>query len=153
MSETPAAGADGLVRQFARGESTGFLVYQLNLLWQRQLAQALSPVGITHVQFAVLAATWHLAEGGQLPRQGEVSDYARVSAAMTSTVMTTLLGRGWVVRAADQRDGRASRLAVTDAGYAMLEQAVVVMRQAENDFFGDDQTALRRALTEVMPSV
>jgi DNA-binding MarR family transcriptional regulator len=139
---------DETLGRFAAGETAGFRLYQANLLWQRNLAQALSPIGITHAQFAVLVATWYLGRDGILPRQGEISDYAQISAAMTSNVVTLLLERGWVVRGADQTDGRASRLQVTEGGLAVARRAAEVMDRAEDAFFqsGPDHDALVRGL-------
>ncbi len=93
-------------------------------------------MGITHVQFAVVAAVWWLGKDGYPPRQREVAEHAGIDPSMTSQVMAVLLERGWVVRSIDPVDARASRLFVTDAGRDIAERAVVQLDQAELDFFG-----------------
>ena len=37
-------------------ESTGFLLWQVTMLWQRRIAAVLRPQGLTQVQFALLAS-------------------------------------------------------------------------------------------------
>ena len=52
--------------RFPEGPATspGFLLWRLTLCWQRAITSALAPVGLTHVQFVLLACTWWLTEQG-----------------------------------------------------------------------------------------
>jgi DNA-binding MarR family transcriptional regulator len=133
------------------GQGTGFLLYHANLAWQRALADAFAPLSITHAQFAVLLAAWQLGRGGQLPLQREVADYVRFHPTQTSNVMNVLLERQWVVRVADQDDGRASRVKVTEQGIAVATQAIELLQAAEERFFvpGRDTQALVRGLRAI----
>ena len=40
--------------------SPGFLLWHVTLRWQRDIAAALAPLDLTHVQFVLLASTWWL---------------------------------------------------------------------------------------------
>jgi DNA-binding MarR family transcriptional regulator len=124
-----------LVEQHSAGRSLGFLLWHASLRWQRRLAEVLSPLGITHVQFAVVATVWWLGKDGHPPRQREIAEHAGLDPAMTSQVMAALLEKGWVVRGIDPEDARASRLYVTDAGRGIAERAVIELDRAERDFF------------------
>ena len=42
------------------GASPGFLLWHLTLAWQRAVTAALEPLGLTHVQFVLLATAWFL---------------------------------------------------------------------------------------------
>ena len=44
-------------------DSPGFLLWHVTLRWQRDIATALAPLGLTHVQFVLLATTWWLNSG------------------------------------------------------------------------------------------
>ena len=44
--------------------SPGFLMWRAALAWQRDIAAALEPVGLTHSQFVLLACTQWLEEHG-----------------------------------------------------------------------------------------
>jgi DNA-binding MarR family transcriptional regulator len=124
-----------LVGEHSAGRSAGFLLWHASLRWQRRITEVLSPMGITHVQFAVVSTVWWLGRDGYPPRQREVADHAGIDPAMTSQVMNVLLRRDWVVRGVDPEDGRASRLYITDAGRDIAERAVHELDQAEREFF------------------
>ena len=57
-------------------ESPGFLLWHVTLRWQREIAAALAPLDLTHVQFALLAATWWLNSRGEDPNQLSVARQA-----------------------------------------------------------------------------
>ena len=40
------------------GESPGFLLWHTTMRWQRSMAAALHPLGLTHMQFVLLASAW-----------------------------------------------------------------------------------------------
>jgi DNA-binding MarR family transcriptional regulator len=61
-------------------------------------------------------------------RQGALADLVHADPSTVSRHVTLLVDRGLVRRIADEQDGRASRLVVTPAGEAVLEQ----MRQERN---------------------
>ena len=61
-------------------------------------------------------------------RQGALADLVHADPSTVSRHVTLLVDRGLVRRVADEQDGRASRLVVTPAGEAVLEQ----MRQERN---------------------
>jgi DNA-binding MarR family transcriptional regulator len=130
-----ARGSLSLVEEHSAGRSAGFLLWHASLRWQRRMTEILSPMGITHVQFALVATVWWLGKDGYPPRQGEVAEHAGIDPAMTSQVMTVLIQRAWVVRGVDPADGRASRLYVTDAGRQIAERAVIELDRAEREFF------------------
>jgi hypothetical protein len=46
-------------------DSPGFLLWHVTLRWQREIAAALAPLGLTHVQFVLLAAAWWLNSRGR----------------------------------------------------------------------------------------
>ena len=50
-------------------ESPGFLLWHATLRWQRDIAQGLGPLGLTHVQFVLLACTRWLTQQGRHPSQ------------------------------------------------------------------------------------
>ena len=55
-------------------DSPGFLLWHATLRWQRTMAEALEPLGLTHVQFVLLASTWWLCEHDGPPRQRDLAD-------------------------------------------------------------------------------
>jgi DNA-binding MarR family transcriptional regulator len=119
--------------------SPGFLLWRTTLRWQRAVAAALKPLGLTHVQFVLLASVWWLSEQArspsELPIQAQVAAHAEADVMMTSSVLRTLEARGLVTRRPDPADARVKRLAVTDQGRRRALDAVAVVEAVDADFF------------------
>ena len=118
-------------------DSPGFLLWHLTLRWQRQITAALAPLGLTHVQFVLLACTYWLNARGESPNQLAVAAMAGTDITMTSQVLRKLEGRGLVTRQTDTRDTRAKILATTEAGAALARDAINVVESADQAFFAD----------------
>jgi DNA-binding MarR family transcriptional regulator len=150
---TPPAGAAATVdRRHAPGtsgpdESPGFLLWRVTLRWQRVIVAALRPLGLTHVQFVLLASVWWLASvAKEDPTQRRVADHAGTDPMMTSQVLRALEARRLITRDPDPDDSRARRLGITPGGAALARRAVAVVEAADSEFFaaaGERRTVLR----------
>jgi DNA-binding MarR family transcriptional regulator len=137
----PAAGAprpsvsdDSSIMEPA--ESPGFLLWRVTLRWQRVMAASLRPLGLTHVQFLLLASVWWLTHvAGEAPTQRRVADHAGTDPMMTSQVLRALEAKNLITRAADPVDSRARRLGVTDKGAVLAQQAIAIVEAADAGFF------------------
>ena len=133
-------------------ESPGLLLWHVTLAWQRQVGAALSPFGLTHVQFVLLAVTWWAnTHDDSLPTQAEAAALAGADVKMTSQVLRTLEGKGLLVRNVDPADTRARRLQVTDTGAELAPRAVAAVEEVDRAFFAPvhegEAMRLLRALT------
>ncbi|PKV87576.1 MarR family winged helix-turn-helix transcriptional regulator [Streptomyces sp. TLI_146] len=117
------------------GESPGFLLWHATLRWQRGVTAALTPLGLTHVQFVLLACTWWLNGQGEHPNQLAVARQAGTDVKMTSQVVRTLEGKGLLVRETDLADTRAKRLRVTEAGAELAPRAIAAVEAVDAEFF------------------
>ncbi|ARE77855.1 MarR family transcriptional regulator [Streptomyces sp. Sge12] len=117
------------------GESPGFLLWHATLRWQREIAAALAPLDLTHVQFVLLACTWWLNSQGEQPNQLALARQAGTDVKMTSQVLRTLENKGLVAREVDPADTRAKRLRVTDAGADLAPRAIAAVEGADAQFF------------------
>jgi DNA-binding MarR family transcriptional regulator len=128
------------------GESPGFLLWHATLRWQRDIAAALAPLDLTHVQFVLLACAWWLNAQGEHPNQLALARQAGTDVKMTSQVLRTLETKGLVAREVDPADTRAKRLRVTDAGAELAPRAIAAVERADALFFQpvslDDAVAL-----------
>ena len=116
-------------------ESPGFLLWQLTLAWQRELSAVLKPLGLTHVQFVLLASSWWLGRSGTAPRQVDVAQLAGTDPKMTSEVLRKLEAKGLIDRTVDPQDTRSRRIAVTDDGASLAARSVAVVEAADEAFF------------------
>jgi DNA-binding MarR family transcriptional regulator len=116
-------------------ESPGFLLWHVTLRWQREIAAALAPLDLTHVQFVLLATTWWLNERGEEPNQLSVATHAGTDVKMTSEVLRKLEAKGLVVRTVDAADTRARRIHVTERGGDLALAAVAAVEGVDAAFF------------------
>ncbi|TQS24113.1 MarR family winged helix-turn-helix transcriptional regulator [Microbispora sp. KK1-11] len=125
-------------------ESPGFLLWHATLRWQRDIAAALAPLDLTHVQFVLLASTWWLNSHGEDPNQLTLARQAGTDVKMTSQVIRKLEAKGLVLREVDPADTRARRLRVTERGAALAQEAITVVEGVDRAFFRpvSDRTTL-----------
>lgn len=131
------------------GESPGLLLWRATLSWQRRITAALKPLGLTHVQFVLLASAWWLTRiAGETPSQRRIAEHANTDPMMTSQVLRALAGKGLLQRVRDPDDTRAMIVEVTSTGAELAVRAIRVVESADHDFFGavDDSQMLLRIL-------
>ena len=116
-------------------DSPGFLLWHVTLRWQRDIAAALGPLDLTHVQFVLLAATWWLNTKGESPNQLAVARQAGTDVKMTSEVLRKLEAKGLIRREVDAADTRAKKLRVTEQGTERAVAAIAAVEAADAAFF------------------
>ncbi|GAB3988585.1 MarR family transcriptional regulator [Actinoallomurus acanthiterrae] len=116
-------------------ESPGFLLWQVTLRWQREMTATLAPLGLTHVQFVLLANTWWLNTHGEEPNQLTLARRAATDIKMTSQVLRKLEEKGLLERKVDPADTRARRLRVTERGAEAAQAAITAVEAADAEFF------------------
>ena len=117
-------------------QSPGFLLWHVTLRWQRAVTAALAPLGLTHVQFVLLASAWWLNSRGDEPNQLSLARQAGTDVKMTSEVLRKLEAKGLLVRTVDAADTRARRIQVTGRGGELARAAVIAVEGADAAFFG-----------------
>jgi DNA-binding MarR family transcriptional regulator len=126
----------------AQEESPGFLLWRVTNRWQAAQRAALTPLGLTHVQFVLLASlTWPAVE--EPISQRLLAEHAATDVMMTSQVLRTLETRGLVRRERNPTDARARVLTVTPAGRQLANRAVSVVEACDRAFFAALGTDVR----------
>jgi DNA-binding MarR family transcriptional regulator len=116
-------------------ESPGFVLWHVTLRWQREITAALAPLGLTHVQFVLLASAWWLNARGDEPNQLSLARQAGTDVKMTSEVLRKLEAKGLIVRTVDAADTRARRIKVTGRGGELARTAITAVEGADAAFF------------------
>jgi DNA-binding MarR family transcriptional regulator len=124
-------------------DSPGFLLWHASLRWQRNMAAALRPLRLTHVQFVLLASTWWLATHGGQPTQRELADHAGTDVMMTSQVVRALQAKRLITREPDKHDPRALRLGLTREGEKVAKLALAAVEAADEAYFRPVEDAPR----------
>jgi DNA-binding MarR family transcriptional regulator len=129
-------------------DRTGFLLWHAVLEWRRKLSDELAAVGLTHVQFVLLASAVWLAHRGEAPSQTELAAHAGVDPMMTSQVVRSLERSKFVRRVADKGDARIRRIVVTASGERKVQAAVTVVERMDKETFEglDDIESFRKSL-------
>ena len=111
----------------------GFLVYRLATKWQAAVDRAVSPFGITHAQYSVLASLRGMTRGGRRPSQREVADRLGLDPVFVSKLVRTLEQNGLVERNDHPTDARAFALGLTDAGIRTIDPAIKVVLALQDE--------------------
>ena len=130
--------------------SPGFLLWHLTLAWQRAVTAVLEPLGLTHVQFVLLACTWWLGRQGQVPNQLQLARQAGTDVKMTSQVVRRLEAKGLLQRQVDPGDSRARRLRLTAEGQRLARRAITAVERADAQFFGTEAAAITSLLQRMI---
>src|SRR3954447_7724857 len=116
-------------------DSTGFLLWQVTNLWQREIKKALESFDLTHSQYVLLASIHWLTLHGESVTQVVLSSHTKIDPMTTSTVLRTLQSKGLLKRQEHATDTRAKTVALTETGKQVIKQAVIVVEDFDRQFF------------------
>lgn len=130
-------------------DSPGYLLWQVTMLWQRQIKAGLDELGITHTQFVLMAALKWLSDQQPEVVQIDIANHANVDRMMTSKVLKALAKKGLISTQSSSTDSRAKVVKLTAEGEATIKQAVATVEGIDRVFFakvGEEQGALIRMM-------
>lgn len=130
-------------------DSAGFLLWQVTNQWQRKLRAVLLPLGLTHVQFVLLAGLAWLEGQGRAPTQAQLAVFCKTDEMMTSQVVRAMEREGLIERRRHPSDTRARQLGLTVRGSEVIGKAAPVVEQANREFFaalGGEEKSFAAAL-------
>ncbi len=116
-------------------ESSGFLLWQVTNLWQREIKKALEAFDLTHSQFVLMASIHWLTLHKQDVTQILLSSHTKIDPMTTSTVLRTLQTKGLLQRQEHLTDTRAKTVGLTDNGKKIIKQAVKTVETFDKTFF------------------
>lgn len=131
-------------------QSPGFLLWHVTLRWQRDVAAALKPLGLTHVQFVLLATAWWINSNGEQPSQVALATAAGTDVKMASQVIRALEHKGLIRRETPAADTRARQLVVTDTGAALAPQAIEAVENVDRALLARLPSKARRDFTTAL---
>jgi DNA-binding MarR family transcriptional regulator len=117
-------------------ESSGYLLWQLTMLWQRKMKKELDKIDLTHTQFVVLAVLAWLSGNNEIVTQIDIAKHAKTDRMMTSKVLRTLQDKGFIERTEHLTDTRAKSVIITDYGLEIIRKAAQIVDSVDKDFFG-----------------
>ena len=112
----------------------GYLVWRLATKLRTAVDSAVGPLGLTHAQYSVLSTLRGFSSAGLYPSQRQLADHTGLEPMFISKLVRALEGRGLIERRPDPADSRAVRLAVTEKGTEVADQAVVIVADLMGQF-------------------
>ena len=120
---------------WAAEQTTGFLLWNLGNIWQREQRRALEPYGITPVQFLLLSGLAAKSNDQETVSQIALARHCRTDPMMTSQVVRALIRLGYVERTRNRRDKRAFAVRLTAKGREISQRAEPDIRRVDARFF------------------
>ena len=148
--DQPGADATEAEPTFVIEDSLGYLVNQAARLMANRLADSLRPAGVGIGQWAVLLFLW--ARDGMT--QAELSRVVAIEPPTMVRTIDRMVRDGLVRRDRDPRDGRLSRIYLTDRGRSLRDglvpKAVAVNAQTLAPMSAAERRTLRRLLRKLV---
>ncbi|HYG14871.1 MAG TPA: MarR family transcriptional regulator [Bacteroidia bacterium] len=114
---------------------TGFTLWLVCNLWQRELRKALQPLDLTHAQYILLNAACDLGSEKTDITQVILANATGTDKMMVSKILRTLEGKKLLKRAGLKTDNRAKSITVTARGMELCQKASEVVDSFEKTFF------------------
>lgn len=99
------------------------------------MVRALKPIGLTPVQFVLLAGVAWLERESEPITQVRLAHQAKTDVMMTSQVLKKLESRGLVSRRPSESDTRANVIKLTEMGAKKVAHGLRVAEKVDSDFF------------------
>ncbi|MCB0820167.1 MAG: MarR family transcriptional regulator [Bacteroidetes bacterium] len=117
-------------------QSTGFLFWQLNNMWQRKFREEFEKLGLTHVQFLLLnsLAAIHKMEDKPVT-QAALADHSGCDKMMVSKVIRALEDKKLIMRKNHHADSRSVTILLSTKGMELLKEATTLFSVMESEFF------------------
>jgi DNA-binding MarR family transcriptional regulator len=116
-------------------DSSGFLLWQVTMLWQRKIKKGLDNIDITHTQFVLLASLAWLVNKNDIVTQTDIASHSKTDRMMVSKVLRTLQQKGFVQRQEHETDTRAKTISLTAKGENVLQKALKLVEKTDIVFF------------------
>lgn len=116
-------------------DSSGFLLWQVTNLWQREIKKALLPFDLTHSQFVILASTHWLSIQKTEATQIILSQHTKIDPMTTSQVLRALQKKEFISRKEHITDTRAKTIEITKHGKETIKKAVIAVEAFDREFF------------------
>ena len=136
-------------------ESSGFLLWQVTMLWQKKINRVLDPFDLTLTQFVLMASLGWLLKNQDAVTQVEIANHSNTDRMMVSKVLRTLQNKHYIERHEHPTDTRAKMITLTKDGEKILQQALKVVEETDHLFFstiGSQQKQFNKNLLQLLQS-
>ena len=103
--------------------------------WHSMIKKELKKMNLTHPQFVVLASLAYLSQNGNEVTQVMISKLSGIDVMTISQILSLLEKHDFVKRKEHSRDTRAKAVILNKKGEEILQKAVPLVEQIDENFF------------------
>ena len=116
-------------------QSSGFLLWQVTTLWQREIKTALEPLGLSHSGFVLLASLLWFEEQDVVVTQTTLIEHTKLDKMTVSKSLKVLEKNSLVLRTENEEDTRAKTILLSDEGRLLAIESVKIVEGVDGSFF------------------
>jgi len=117
-------------------DSPGFMLWQTTTNWQKLIKEALTPYGISHSQFVIMAIThFHNIQDIKV-HQSLISSFSKLDKMTISKNIKELSRKALLELREDASDSRAKNVKLTVDGQRLIQKLVPIVEKIDEEFFG-----------------
>ena len=116
-------------------QSSGFLLWQVTTLWQREIKTALEPLGLSHSGFVLLASLLWFEEQEVVVTQTTLIEHTKLDKMTVSKSLKVLEKNALVLRRENKQDTRAKTILLSDEGRSVAIESVKIVEGVDGSFF------------------
>lgn len=127
-------------------ESSGFLLWKVTTLWQREIKTVLDKVGLSHSGFVILASLFWFKEQDIVVTQTIIIEHSKLDKMTVSKSLKSLEKTGLVERSENEFDTRAKTIVLTEKGVGLALKSVKIVEKIDGQFFSSLDNEEQRVL-------
>ena len=116
-------------------QSSGFLLWQVTTLWQREIKIALEPLSLSHSGFVLLASLLWFEEQEIVVTQTTLIEHTKLDKMTVSKSLKVLEKNAFVLRTENEEDTRAKTILLSDEGRLIAIESVKIVEGVDGSFF------------------
>lgn len=131
-------------------DSSGFLLWQTTMIWQRQIRKALEQYNVSHAQFMIMATLMWFEAHHYDTTQILIVHWSKLDKMTVSKSLKKLVQMGFVNRIEHEVDTRAKSVLLTEKGKEMVRALVPIVEGIDSTFFSKASVAEQKSLVQIL---
>ena len=127
-------------------ESSGFLLWQVTTLWQRDIKSALESFELNHSSFVILASLLWFQEHDVEVTQTTIIEHTKLDKMVVSKSLKQLQQKELLNRVEHKTDTRAKMIILNQSGEELAKKALKAVEEVDKSFFSKLDESERKYL-------